>query len=76
MAFVCLIACASAAIAQGARIPSDVVDAFHAALRNKDTAGALSMLDRGLVAIIADERGFHGLITRSDLLNHLRRTLV
>ena len=49
VAFVCLIACASAAIAQGARIPSDVVDAFHAALRNKDTAGALSMLDRGLV---------------------------
>src|SRR6266404_3770793 len=35
-----------------------------------------AMLDRGLVAIIADERGFHGLITRSDLLNHLRRTLV
>jgi cystathionine beta-synthase len=35
-----------------------------------------AMLDRGLVAIIADERGFYGLITRSDLLNHLRRTLV
>jgi len=35
-----------------------------------------AILDRGLVAIIADERGFHGLITRSDLLNHLRRTLV
>lgn len=32
-------------------------------------------LDRGLTAIIADEAGFHGLITRSDLLNHLRRTL-
>ncbi|WP_342245038.1 pyridoxal-phosphate dependent enzyme [Pseudomonas sp. OTU5201] len=32
-------------------------------------------LDRGLVAIIADASGFHGLITRSDLLNHLRRTL-
>jgi ketosteroid isomerase-like protein len=38
-----------AADAQGARIPSDAVDAFHAALRNKDTAGALSLLDRGLV---------------------------
>jgi ketosteroid isomerase-like protein len=25
------------------------VDAFHAALRSKDTAGALSLLDRGLV---------------------------
>ncbi|SDI27100.1 pyridoxal-phosphate dependent enzyme [Pseudomonas panipatensis] len=32
-------------------------------------------LDRGLVAIIADASGFYGLITRSDLLNHLRRTL-
>ncbi|MNR54550.1 hypothetical protein D3C85_1747580 [compost metagenome] len=32
-------------------------------------------LDRGLVAIIADASGFHGLITRFDLLNHLRRTL-
>ncbi|WP_296247558.1 cystathionine beta-synthase [Pseudomonas sp. UBA4194] len=31
-------------------------------------------LDRGLVAIIADESGFHGLITRVDLLNHLRRS--
>ena len=34
-----------------------------------------AVLDRGLVAIVADERGFHGLITRFDLLNHLRRTL-
>jgi cystathionine beta-synthase len=33
------------------------------------------VLDRGLVAIIEDAQGFHGLITRFDLLNHLRRTL-
>ncbi|THF60499.1 pyridoxal-phosphate dependent enzyme [Pseudothauera rhizosphaerae] len=33
------------------------------------------VLDRGLVAIVADERGFYGLITRFDLLNHLRRTI-
>ena len=32
-------------------------------------------LDRGLVAIIADASGFHGLITRIDMLNHLRRSL-
>jgi cystathionine beta-synthase len=32
-------------------------------------------LDRGLVAIIADAAGFHGLITRVDMLNHLRRSL-
>jgi cystathionine beta-synthase len=34
-----------------------------------------AVLDRGLVAIVADEKGFYGLITRGDLLNHLRRTL-
>ncbi|HJU70629.1 MAG TPA: cystathionine beta-synthase [Paucimonas sp.] len=33
------------------------------------------ILDRGLVAIIADDDHFYGLITRFDLLNHLRRTL-
>jgi ketosteroid isomerase-like protein len=43
------LACAGSALAQGARIPSETVDAFHAALRSKDTAGALSLLDRGLV---------------------------
>lgn len=45
---VLLAACAAAALAQ-TRTPSETVDAFHAALRNKDTAGALSLLDRGLV---------------------------
>ena len=34
-----------------------------------------AVLDKGLVAIVADANGFHGLITRFDLLNHLRRTL-
>lgn len=34
-----------------------------------------AVLDRGLTAIIADANGFHGLITRVDLLNHLRRSL-
>jgi cystathionine beta-synthase len=33
------------------------------------------VLDRGLVAIVADGTGFHGLITRFDLINHLRRML-
>jgi len=40
-----------------------------------DLADLRRVLDRGLVAIIADEAGFHGLITRFDLLNHLRRGL-
>jgi len=34
--------------AQGARLPGDVVDGFHEALKRKDTAGALSLLDRSL----------------------------
>jgi len=32
------------------------------------------VLESGLVAIVADTSGFHGLITRFDLLNHLRKT--
>jgi len=40
---------APASQAQGARIPADAVDAFHSALQAKDTATALSMLDRDLV---------------------------
>jgi cystathionine beta-synthase len=42
---------------------------------NASLAALEDELDRGLVAIIADDSGFHGLITRVDLLNHLRRTL-
>ncbi|MES1265470.1 MAG: CBS domain-containing protein, partial [Variovorax sp.] len=34
-----------------------------------------AVLERGLTAIVADAHGFHGLITRFDLLNHLRRSL-
>lgn len=34
-----------------------------------------AVLSRGLVAIIADASGFHGLITRTDMLNQLRRSL-
>ena len=44
-----LLAFASPSWAQGARIPADAVDTFHAALKKKDTAAALSLLDRGLV---------------------------
>jgi cystathionine beta-synthase len=33
------------------------------------------ILDRGLTVVIAEGDHFHGLITRFDLLNHLRRTL-
>jgi cystathionine beta-synthase len=43
------------------------------------TAGLHSLvatLGEGWVAVIADADGFHGLITRFDLLNYLRRTMV
>ncbi|MYM31170.1 pyridoxal-phosphate dependent enzyme [Duganella sp. CY15W] len=33
------------------------------------------VLDRGLTAVVAEGENFYGLITRYDLLNHLRRTL-
>jgi cystathionine beta-synthase len=33
------------------------------------------ILDRGLTAVIKEGDHFYGLITRFDLLNHLRRTL-
>ncbi|NHZ37413.1 pyridoxal-phosphate dependent enzyme [Massilia rubra] len=33
------------------------------------------ILDRGLTAVISEDNHFYGLITRFDLLNHLRRTL-
>jgi cystathionine beta-synthase len=33
------------------------------------------ILDRGLTAVISENGHFYGLITRFDLLNHLRRTL-
>ena len=41
--------CMSAAAEQAARMPAETVDAFHAALRSRDTAAALSLLDRSLV---------------------------
>ena len=34
-----------------------------------------AIIDRGLTAVISDGDHFYGLITRFDLLNHLRRTL-
>ena len=40
-----------------------------------DVQALRSTLDRGLTAVVADGDTFYGLITRFDLLNHLRRTL-
>lgn len=43
------LAVAGAAWAQAAKLPADAVDGFRAALKRKDTGGALSYLDRSLV---------------------------
>jgi cystathionine beta-synthase len=43
--------------------------------RNATLEHLQPIFDAGRVAIVADESGFHGLITRVDVLNHLRRKL-
>ena len=40
-----------------------------------DMQALRATLDRGLTAVVADGSTFYGLITRFDLINHLRRTL-
>jgi cystathionine beta-synthase len=42
---------------------------------NAPLAELADQLRRGLVAVIADDAGFHGLVTRVDLINHLRKEL-
>jgi cystathionine beta-synthase len=42
---------------------------------NAGLAALIATLKQGLVAVIADRDRFYGLITRFDLLNHLRRNL-
>lgn len=49
LAGLCLSLCLAGAAAQEAQRPADAIDAFHAAMRSKDSAGALSMLERSLV---------------------------
>ena len=38
-------------------------------------AAVRAILERGLVVLVADGERFYGMITRFDLLNHLRRSL-
>jgi cystathionine beta-synthase len=65
--------------ADAARFRSSVSTAMTTAPETIQPGASLAeleaVLDRGLVAIVADKERFHGLITRFDLLNHLRRTL-
>ena len=61
------------------RFKSPVSETMTAQLQTlKPSSGMAQLrdiLDRGLTAVIADGDKFYGLITRFDLLNHLRRTL-
>jgi cystathionine beta-synthase len=55
---------------------SSTMTAHPQTLRPSATMQQLrDILDRGLTAVVADDAQFYGLITRFDLLNHLRRTL-
>jgi cystathionine beta-synthase len=65
--------------ANAAHFHERVASAMSAAPQTLAPSASLAelqvVLDRGLTAIVADASGFHGLITRFDLLNHLRRSL-
>jgi cystathionine beta-synthase len=65
--------------ADSARFRSPVSQAMNRQIRTlAPTAGLpalISTLGEGWVAVVADASGFHGLITRFDLLNYLRKTL-
>ena len=58
---------------------SQVTDTMTAQLQTLRPSASMQdlrgILDRGLTAVILDDERFYGLITRFDLLNHLRRTL-
>jgi cystathionine beta-synthase len=62
-----------------ARYSEPVKGAMSSALQilppNAPLTELRKVLDSGMVAIVADAGGFHGLITRFDLLNHLRQHL-
>jgi cystathionine beta-synthase len=61
------------------RFHSLVGSTMTAQLRTLPPSAAMQelrdILDQGLTAVISENQRFYGLITRFDLLNHLRRTL-
>ncbi len=56
-------------------VSSAMTDKLQTLSPDASLADLEAELGRGLVAIIQDASGFHGLITRTDMLNHLRRSL-
>jgi cystathionine beta-synthase len=65
--------------AQSGKFHSPVRDAMTSKLEtipaNSGVSAVYDILDRGLVALVMEGDTFLGLITRSDLLAHLRRKL-
>ncbi|MGZ5201843.1 MAG: pyridoxal-phosphate dependent enzyme, partial [Telluria sp.] len=61
------------------RFSAPVSSTMTAHLRTLRPSGTVQelrdILDCGLTAVVCDDERFYGLITRFDLLNHLRRTL-
>jgi len=58
-----------------APVSSAMTDALHTLRPDADLAALQDVLERGLVAIVADDKRFYGLVTRFDLLNYLRKKL-
>ena len=58
-----------------AQVSSTMTAQLHTLAPSASMQQLREVLDRGLTAVISDGKRFYGLITRFDLLNHLRRTL-
>ncbi|MCD2518938.1 pyridoxal-phosphate dependent enzyme [Massilia sp. G4R7] len=58
-----------------APVSSTMTSSLQTLLPSASMGHLREILDRGLTAVIHDGERFYGLITRYDLLNHLRRTL-
>jgi len=58
-----------------APVSSTMTSSLQTLLPTASMGHLREILDRGLTAVIHDGERFYGLITRYDLLNHLRRTL-
>ena len=59
----------------GATAASAMTQALETLRPDAGLPALRAVLARGRVAIVADDTRFYGLVTRYDLLNHLRRTL-
>ncbi|MFZ4773805.1 MAG: pyridoxal-phosphate dependent enzyme [Terrimicrobiaceae bacterium] len=56
-------------------VRSAMIDGLEKVTSDTPFSGLLEIFDRGHVAIVVEHDCFLGLVTRSDLLSHLRRTM-